>query len=348
MTISETIISWYYNNARELPWRKTTDPYTIWVSEIIMQQTRVEQGLPYYIKFLENFPTVYQLAEASEEKVLLIWQGLGYYSRARNMQHTAKEIVLKFNGKFPDNSDELIKLKGIGKYTAAAISSICNKENIAAIDGNVIRVISRLFNIQDPVNKSGTLKTIDDICEKLIKNIDAATFNQALMDIGATICTPKKTKCLECPLTNKCEALATETVDRIPLKEKKISNKNRYFVYLIIQVNDEVLIKKRNKNDIWKGLYEFPLIEFDKKPSLKQILKHPEFNNFINTENCINMEQYEVPLHKLSHQTIHTTFIKCNVSQLKASLNFTQINISDLSGFAFPQLIQKHIPNIMN
>ncbi|MDA3892034.1 MAG: A/G-specific adenine glycosylase [Salinivirgaceae bacterium] len=348
MDISKTLTDWYNTNARDLPWRNTSDPYAIWVSEIIMQQTRIDQGLPYYLKFLDHFPSVHDLAKASEEKVLLVWQGLGYYSRARNMHHTAKEIVLKFQGNFPTSAAELIKLKGIGKYTAAAISSICFGENIAAIDGNVIRVIARLFNIKEAVNKLPTLKTIDAISQKLIKNIDASIYNQALMDLGAIICTPKKVNCNACPLINMCEAYSKRSVDSIPLKEKKTSIKNRYFVYIIIQSNNKLLINKREENDIWKGIYEFPLIVFKKKATLKQILNHVKFKTLVNNKFDIMVNHFSVSPHILSHQTIHTTFIKCTIAAIEDTSQFTQINISDLAEYAFPQLIHKHISTIFN
>jgi len=346
MDIGTSIIEWYNVNKRELPWRNTTHPYSIWVSEIIMQQTRINQGLAYYLNFLTQFPTVFDLAKADEQQVLLVWQGLGYYSRARNMHHTAKEIVEKWNGQFPNNSNDLLKLKGIGSYTAAAISSISFNENIPAIDGNVIRVISRLFNIKDEVNKSATQKQISAISIELIKNIDAAIYNQAMMDLGATICLPKNPICNNCPLVNACLAKKNNAENNIPVKEKKITPKLRFMAYLVLKTSKHTLIRKRTSNDIWKGLHEFPYIEFEKQTSITDILKHDMIIEFTNNGGNAQLKIIEAPIHKLSHQTIYAFFVVITLNDLPHIIDLHQIAIDELPLQPFPRLIEKQLGNI--
>jgi len=346
MDIAESIIDWYNANKRDLPWRNITDPYSIWVSEIIMQQTRINQGIGYYLNFLTQFPTVFDLAKAEEKQVLLTWQGLGYYSRARNMHVAAKEIVMQWGGQFPNNSKDLLKLKGIGSYTAAAISSICFNENIPAIDGNVIRVISRLFNITDAVNKNSTQKQIENFSIELINNFDAATYNQAMMDLGATICLPKNPICNNCPLADACLAKKNKTFMNIPVKEKKTTPKMRFLVYLVLKTSKHTLIGIRKNNDIWKGLYEFPLIELKKQTSIDAVLKHPMINKFYTKSDGANLKIIEAPQHKLSHQTLYTHFVIITLNELPKINDFQPIEISQLALQPFPRLIEKHLENI--
>jgi A/G-specific adenine glycosylase len=346
MNIGKTIIAWYNINKRDLPWRNTIDPYTIWVSEIIMQQTRINQGLPYYLNFIEKFPTVFDLANAKEEEVLLAWQGLGYYSRARNMLYTAKDISTNYNGIFPTHAHDLKKLKGIGQYTAAAISSICNKEIIPAIDGNVIRVISRLYNIKCPVNTVATQKEIKDLSCEIIKELDAASYNQAMMDLGASICTPKNPKCNECPLQPTCLACKLGTFTTIPLKENKTKVRTRHITFLVFKTTKQTLIKKRVANDIWKGLYEFPVIESNKETPIEELLKDPLVQMHVDKNDTAEISIVKSSPHKLSHQTIKGVFLIFKVKKLPKIKDTSQIEINTIDRFAFPRLLEKHFENI--
>lgn len=309
MTFSEIITGWYRQNKRELPWRKTTDPYKIWLSEIMLQQTRVDQGLPYYLKFEKTYPSVFDLANAPEEEILKLWQGLGYYSRARNLHHTAKQIAFERNGQFPPSYRELLKLKGVGDYTASAIASISFNEASPVVDGNVYRVLSRFFGVDIPINSTKGIKYFKQLAGELIDRDKPATFNQAIMEFGAVQCKPKSPKCSECPLNSGCIALRDDLVDQLPVKTKNTRLRHRYFNYLIVHNEQEALLFQRKEKDIWQHLYEFPLIESDKALEEKDIVQHPEFRKLVG-DNRFELSQYneKAVIHKLSHQHIHTVF----------------------------------------
>ncbi|UGU18228.1 A/G-specific adenine glycosylase [Sinomicrobium kalidii] len=310
MTFSETIKGWYHRNKRELPWRRTTAPYKIWLSEIMLQQTRVDQGLPYYLKFEKAYPTVFDLANAPEEEVLKLWQGLGYYSRARNLHHTAKYIAFERNGQFPSSYKELLKLKGVGDYTASAIASISFNEAAPVVDGNVYRVLSRFFGVDIPINSTKGIKYFKQLAGELIDRDDPAVFNQGIMEFGAIQCKPKSPNCSVCPLNSGCVALRDNLVDQLPVKTKKAKLKHRYFNYLIIHNERETLLFRRTKKDIWQHLYEFPLIESDQALERDDIIRDPEFQKHIGENNYFKLSRYNQKsiVHKLSHQHIHTTF----------------------------------------
>jgi A/G-specific adenine glycosylase len=258
MIFQKELIKWYLINKRELPWRNTTDAYTIWLSEIILQQTRVEQGLPYFNKFLASFSTVTQFANAPEAVVLKLWQGLGYYSRGRNMLFTAKEIVKNYQGVFPTSYNQLIKLKGIGEYTAAAISSFAANELRAVLDGNVFRVLARYFGIADAINSTEGKKIFMTLAQSLIQNQEPAVYNQAIMEFGALQCKPKAPNCGNCPLVIGCNAYKTKQVNSLPIKLKKLKIKQRYFNYFVGITNNSILVKQRQPGDVWQHLYDFP------------------------------------------------------------------------------------------
>ncbi len=344
------LLHWYQSHKRDLPWRNSTDPYQIWVSEIIMQQTRINQGLPYFNRFITLFPTVFALANAPIDSILLAWQGLGYYSRARNMHETAKFVVAKLNGIFPKTAKELQKLKGIGSYTAAAIASICFNELKPAIDGNVIRVISRIYNINLSVDRSEGKKLIELYANELIKNQNPGDFNQALMDFGATICTPSQPLCNNCPAAIHCEALHAKTVAIRPIKEAKTKVRQRFFIYACFTDGQNILINKRNKNDIWKGLYELPAWEFSRKTSIQEFLDSEIFPKLIPSKKMILTDIFQAPLHKLSHQTIDANFILVQCEQVPEIENSTLINYDSFKNYAFPKLIEsyltKYLPQI--
>ena len=309
MKFSNSLVNWYLHNKRNLPWRATMNPYHIWLSEIILQQTRVDQGMAYYFKFVENFPAVNQLALASEEQVLKLWQGLGYYSRARNLHFSAKYIMNELSGEFPITYNELIKLKGVGDYTASAIASICFNEATAVVDGNVYRVLSRYFGINTPINSTKGIKEFKLLAQELIDVKNPGTHNQAIMEFGARMCKPQNPDCGKCPLSDSCVALSGKLIKELPVKEKKLKIKNRYFNYIVIQTEDNKTKLIKREKGIWLNLYEFPLIETLNVIDENQLVEHEGFNELFKTM-AINVKLFnkEVMVHKLSHQHIYTKF----------------------------------------
>lgn len=309
MNFSKILIQWYLHNKRNLPWREVSDPYNIWLSEIILQQTRVDQGMAYYYKFLEHFPTVYDLANASEENVLKLWQGLGYYSRARNLHYSANYIVKELNGEFPTSYAEIIKLKGVGDYTASAIASICFNEGAAVVDGNVYRVLARYFGIATPINSTIGIIEFKKLAQNLIDVENPGTHNQAIMEFGARMCKPQKPDCNVCPLNNSCVALAKGLIKKLPVKEKKLKIRNRFFNYLVIETEDEKTKLVQRKKGIWMNLYEFPLIESPKELDEKELLEHKDFDHlFENMNTSVKLFNKDIKAHKLSHQHIFAKF----------------------------------------
>lgn len=309
MNFPKTLINWYLQNQRELPWRKTNNPYFIWLSEIMLQQTRVAQGLSYYLKFTEAFPTVLDLAKADESTILKMWQGLGYYSRARNLHFTAKHIAYNLNGEFPSTYKDIIKLKGVGDYTASAIASFAFNEPTAVVDGNVYRVLSRYFGIETAINSSVGIKEFKALADTLIDTKQPANYNQAIMEFGAIQCKPKKPLCMFCPLSKSCIALQKNLIEKLPVKEKKIKIKNRYFNYLVVKTeNDTTILTERKGKGIWKGLYQFPLIESDKCISKNNLISSEEFSKLFPYETTLSLFNKKEIVHKLSHQHIHTQF----------------------------------------
>ena len=309
MIFSKQLTYWYLLNKRNLPWRHTIDPYTIWLSEIILQQTRVEQGTSYYFRFIKNFPTVFDLAAASEEQVLKLWQGLGYYSRARNLHFSAKYIVNELNGNFPATYSALLKLKGVGDYTASAIASICFNEPTAVVDGNVYRVLSRYFGLDTPINSSAGIKIFKQLAQRLIDEKNPGTHNQALMEFGALMCKPGNPDCEICPLNSSCFALSKNCVKNLPVKEKKAKIKTRHFNYLVVHSSDHKTKMVKREAGIWQNLYEFPLIETNDVIELEALTEHPNFKELFNGLSAkVKLFDNEVLVHKLTHQHIHTKF----------------------------------------
>ena len=310
MNINKTLTHWYSVNKRDLPWRRTKNPYFIWLSEIILQQTKVEQGLPYYEAFVTNYPTIFNLASANESDVLKLWQGLGYYSRARNLHATAKYIVDALNGTFPDNYKDLIKLKGVGDYTASAIASICFNEVCAVVDGNVYRAFSRYFGITTPINTTQGQKEFKVLAQKLIDKKDPAEFNQAIMEFGARQCKPKNPDCSVCPLQNSCVALQKNIITELPVKKKSLKPKKKYFNFLVFVSGDrKTILEKREGKGIWQNLYQFPLIESKESMSFSTMTSELK-NHDLTNATTFNLSLYneEVIIHKLSHQHLHTKF----------------------------------------
>ena len=341
---SNQLISWYLQNKRHLPWREMDDPYTIWLSEIILQQTRVAQGLPYFEKFTTHFPTVFDLANASEGEVLKLWQGLGYYSRARNLHFTAKQVAYEFEGVFPEDHKGLLKLKGVGDYTASAIASICYNEPTAVVDGNVYRVLSRIFGIQTPINSTQGISEFKKLAQSLIDTSQPGTFNQAIMEFGARFCVPQNPNCNDCIFNIKCVAFRENRVSQLPVKLKKAKVKKEYFNYLVCVSKDEkTLLEQRTGKGIWRNLFQFPLIESNKKWNEKSLTNSQEFRAFSEkvTIQSVSIYNEKEIIHKLSHKHLYTTFW---ILEMEGQLN-NGISFSEIHSFPVPVLIENFISN---
>lgn len=332
---------WYEQNQRHLPWRETNDPYCIWISEIILQQTRVIQGLDYYKRFILHFPSVATLAAAEEEEVLRLWQGLGYYSRARNLHAAAKQIMQEHNGAFPTQYEDIRRLKGIGDYTAAAITSIAYNQPYAVLDGNVYRVLSRLTNNATPIDSTTGKKFFTQIANTLLDPINPRIHNQAMMELGAIQCTPTNPNCTTCPLMTVCEAANAGTTEELPLKEKKTKIRERYFHYLYIETEQEVFMQKRTKKDIWQHLYEPPLIETDRALSREELLQHRDFISL--TQGCGRVEimAESSQKHILSHQHLHAHMVRIQIEKPNEHLQaYIKITKENEQNYPVPRLIE--------
>ncbi|WP_026451113.1 A/G-specific adenine glycosylase [Aequorivita capsosiphonis] len=345
---SKKLISWYLLNKRELPWRDTVNPYHIWLSEIMLQQTRVLQGLPYYLKFLEAYPTVSDLANADEDEVLKMWQGLGYYSRARNLHATAKMVSQEMNSVFPDNYKELLKLKGVGDYTASAIASIAFNQPDAVVDGNVYRVLSRYFGILTPINTTSGQKEFKQLAQQLIDKKQPGTFNQAIMEFGARYCVPQNPDCANCIFNDNCVAFQKRKVSELPVKIKAKPAKTRYFNYMVIlSENERTILQQRTGKGIWHKLYEFPLIETLEKVNISTLKKNPQFQVFsekIKIES-ISLFNEKPVIHKLSHQHLNTRFWIVETPRLEGQAEETEasVAISEIGRYAVPVLIENFV-----
>lgn len=334
---SEILLDWYAENKRELPWRSTEDPYLIWISEIILQQTRVVQGYEYYLRFVQRFPDVQSLASASEDEVMKYWQGLGYYSRARNLHVAAKSM----QGVFPTTYKEVRALKGVGDYTAAAICSFAYNMPYAVVDGNVYRVFSRFFGIDIPIDSTQGKKTFMALAEEMLHKSRPADYNQAIMDFGAVQCTPQAPNCLSCPLSENCSAFLTNEVMRLPVKKHKTKIINRYFNYLYVRKGEYTLIRKRTKNDIWRNLFELPLIETDKDLSEEELLACEQMHTFFpEGERLVIHPVIRKVKHVLSHRIIYANFYEVTLSECSGSFpDYQWVRIDELEQYAVPRLI---------
>ncbi|KUJ63395.1 A/G-specific adenine glycosylase [Flavobacteriaceae bacterium CRH] len=341
MDFHNILVNWYLQNKRDLPWRNTVNPYHIWLSEIMLQQTRVAQGMPYFFAFTKEFPTVFDLANASEEQVLKLWQGLGYYSRARNLHKTAQYVANELGGVFPPAYKELLKLKGVGEYTAAAIASFSYNEAVPVVDGNVFRVLSRYFGIESDIMLPATKKEFTELAFELMPKDNPAIFNQAIMEFGALQCVPKSPNCKICVFNDSCVALQKKKVDVLPVKSKKVKVTNRFFNYLILEdFLGNTLIQKRTAKGIWHNLYEFPLLEtekivdFDFVSNQVQNIIFPSYT-ILGIEECSGA----TVIHKLSHQHLHIQFWKVKIKEIIENGLIT----SDLKIFPFPIVIYNFI-----
>jgi A/G-specific adenine glycosylase len=337
MDFSAELISWYDDNKRDLPWRNTTDAYIIWLSEIILQQTRVEQGMPYFYRFLEKYPTVTAFAVAHEDEILRLWQGLGYYSRGRNMLKTAQLVQEKYNGVFPTRYDELIKLKGIGEYTAAAISSFAANEVRAVVDGNVYRVLARYFGVDEPINSPKGKKMFQKIADDVLDKARPAMHNQAMMEFGAMLCKPKNPACGICPVRIGCIAFKTNATTYLPVKTNKVKVRERFFNYMLISDGEKILMNKRDESDIWANMYDLPLIETTELIEPAELLELPQMHVF--GQNIVVKENSAIIKHALTHQNLYIRFLILKDFPEKLQGNWFYTDVTNLKNLALPQRI---------
>lgn len=339
------LVNWYALNHRKLPWRETKDPYKIWLSEVILQQTRIEQGLAYYQKFTANYPLLNDLANADEEAILKDWQGLGYYSRARNLHAAAREVRDYYNGQFPSDYASIRKLRGVGDYTAAAIASFAFNLPYAVVDGNVYRFLSRLFGVYTSIDSSQGKKQFQKMANQLLNSKAPATHNQAIMEFGATCCLPKKPKCDSCIFQNECVAYKSETVEQLPFKKHRTKQRKRFFHYLILETASMIFIKKRKEKEIWQNLYDFPLVETKENIHPKSLLRKKSIREILHTDNYTVQLFSENRKHILSHQIIHAKFYHISIPELNSvkSEKYLSINKKDLKKYPIPKLIENYL-----
>lgn len=345
--LQDQLAQWYKTHQRELPWRSDPTAYHVWLSEIILQQTRVNQGLDYYLRFVDHWPTLADLAKASEEEVLKMWQGLGYYSRARNLHRCAQQIMERHGGNFPNDYKKLLELQGIGQYTAAAIASIAFGLPYAVVDGNVYRVLARLYDIETPINNEKGARCFKTLADTLLDTKHPGQHNQALMEFGALHCVPKHPDCTTCPLQAHCLAFVHHTIDQRPVKEKKVKVRTRYFNYLVIKTDDHrVYLKKRTGNDIWKNLYDFPCVESDIPMTPEAVLNSQEAQSLLTSHDFSIVHVSQPYTHKLTHQTIIATFIEIKNFTFYSSIQTKNIFLAlenELGSFPVPKLIDNYL-----
>jgi A/G-specific adenine glycosylase len=344
-SVGEVLVIWYEANRRDLPWRDTRDPYLIWISEIILQQTRVAQGLDYYHRFTERFPDVSTLAAADEDEVLKYWQGLGYYSRARNLHATAREIVRRFGGKFPVAFDDVRSLKGVGDYTAAAICSFAYRQPHATVDGNVYRVLARLFGVDAPIDSGEGKRCFAALARECMVERFPDLYNQAIMEFGALQCIPRSPACDRCPLRDRCVALATRRVECLPVKKGKPTVKPRYFNYLHVSSNGMTLLSKRAAKDIWQNLYEFPLLETDHPVEFDELCLDPRFRALLDGVTLLSFREPVPPKrHVLTHRVIHARFYELELSAFSPAMRaYLPVPDREVGDYAVSRLIQSYL-----
>lgn len=341
----QKLAHWYAANKRDLPWRTTSDPYKIWISEIILQQTRVNQGFDYYVRFVNRFPTVRSLAEAEEDEVLKFWQGLGYYSRARNLHKAAKQVMNLFDGKFPETFENVLSLSGIGTYTASAICSFAYNQNYAVVDGNVFRVLARLYAVSTPIDTSAGQKEFAQLAENLRDKTDAHTHNQAIMEFGALQCVPVNPNCEICPLKEHCKAYHLNIVSELPVKQGKTAVSNRYFNYFFIQNGEFTYLQKRTGKDIWQNLYEFPLIETETDTLPEKLIQSEKFKQlFAGIQHVEFSDNLFQTKHILSHRRIFARFYTVKISEENEKLRLmNKLKFTDLEKFAVSRLTEMFV-----
>ncbi len=340
----QQLLHWHHTkNNRQLPWKEEKDVYRIWLSEIILQQTRAEQGMKYYERFIKKYPTIQKLAKAPLEEVYKLWEGLGYYNRCGNLHATAQKIAIDLKGNFPDTYESILELKGVGPYTAAAISSFGFGLPYAVVDGNVFRVLSRYFGIDAAVDSTNGKKIFQQLAQDCLNIKEPAAYNQAIMDFGATVCKPDIPECNNCVMQKNCVAIKTNTVADLPVKEKKIKQRNRWFLFYILEQNGKFAVQKRTEKDVWANLYEFPNAEYDSEKKWKQAAKKDAVQWL--TERKINPIYKVIMVTKpvkqqLSHQTIYATAILIKVNAVnKKTGNFTWKSVKELKQLTFSKIL---------
>ena len=345
MRFSNALIEWYHPNKRDLPWRDTRNPYFIWISEIILQQTRVSQGLGYYLRFIEMFPTIEELAQAPLDKVLKVWQGLGYYTRARNIHLAAKDIVDNYGGVIPNTYEGLIKLRGIGDYTAAAIAAFAFDEPVAAIDGNVYRIYARVFGIYAPIDKGEGKKMLRKIAADELDVKHPATFNQAIMDLGGQVCLPKNPLCDSCPVSAMCYAFNSNEVSSLPVKAMKTKVRDRFFYYILIRYGNFSYISQRKEKDIWHSLFEFPLIEGKRSLQPEEVMLTNEWADICGSGKVEVTYISEEQKHLLSHQHLFSRFFVVEIEKPSYLLerDYSKVLINGVSQLSTPRLIERFL-----
>ncbi|QEH40289.1 A/G-specific adenine glycosylase [Chitinophaga sp. XS-30] len=338
---TDCLLTWNrLHNGRSMPWKGEKNPYKIWLSEIILQQTRVEQGWPYYERFIEKYPVVHLLAAAPEEEVFRLWQGLGYYARCKNMLAAAREIAGRFNGVFPSTYEGISSLKGIGAYTAAAIASFAFDLPFAVLDGNVYRVLARFFGIDTPTDSTAGKKLFTQLAGEVLAKDQSAVYNQAIMDFGAVVCKPRQPLCTTCPLSTRCEAYNKGLTDLVPVKSKKLVIKKRYFHYLLLEQQGRIYIRKRREKDIWQNLHEFVLLETPAPATDAELLQSPAFRRILGKHPYKVVHSSATIKQQLTHQTIHARFIRLSVTRaFPAPEGFLPVAPADLGQYAFPKII---------
>lgn len=344
--VSDILLDWYARSGRDLPWRRTRDPYRIWLSEVILQQTRVAQGLSYYERFTERFPDVAALAAASEDEVLRLWQGLGYYSRARNLLAAACEVAERFGGIFPTAFDDVRSLRGVGDYTAAAICSAAYDAPCAVVDGNVYRVLSRLYDLDTPIDTTAGRRAFAELARAELDPAQPGRYNQAIMDFGALQCTPKSPDCAVCPLSGRCLALAAGSVADRPVKRGKRPPRERWFNYLHITSGNRTVLCRRGAGDIWQGLYEFPLIETSGATDFLELACLPEFADWVGDAAWRLLRSEPLPRHQLSHQTLHAVVHRIETSRLTPAAAAAAVPTAALGERAVPRLLERYMMSV--
>jgi len=338
------LLEWYRGNARNLPWVGEKDPYKVWLSEVIMQQTKVEQGLQYYEKFIKTYPNVESMASADEGEVMTLWEGLGYYSRARNMHHTATVVANEHKGVFPDSPDGLARLKGIGPYTARAIASFAFDQPYAVTDGNVYRILSRVFGMETFIDSTKGKKEFQEVADQLIDKKNAAIYNQAMMDFGSLVCSPKNPDCKSCPFVEYCLAFRMGKVDSLPMKSKKLVKQHRNLHFLVLREEKKVVIEKRIEKDIWKHLYQFPVIEDDRLMSWKELLEGGKIP-FHDLKPKGKVIESKTMKQQLTHRVINARFFIVDVNDISQFCrdNEQMVDMSSLDSYPFPEVIRRFL-----
>lgn len=346
LKLSHIFIEWYNNHKRDLPWRNTSNPYPIWLSEVILQQTRVDQGYAYFNRFIAKYPTVDLLAEAEESEILKLWQGLGYYSRARNLHAAAKTIMDTYGGVFPRDYKDVLKLKGVGEYTAAAIVSFAYNEPYAVVDGNVFRVLSRIFAIDEPINSGKGKKIFTELAQLLLDDTNAGLHNQAIMEFGALQCVPVSPDCSICPASDVCLAYNQKKVNLYPRKERKQKVRSRYFYYLDIRDGDCMFLHKRTLKDIWQNLYELPLIETKEQKTIDELQKNDNFKELLSNGEILRIRYEKQIKHILSHQIIYATFYRVDMHDTLLNEDYIRVKIEDADNYPVSRLVHKYLEEL--